>query len=272
MECFEEGVLKKEDFGGMEPSFGNGEAMLKLIEMIGKREGIGDLLAEGVARASEKIGKGSEKYAMHVKGQEFPMHEPRGKRSLAVGYAMSPTGADHMEAIHDNAYEALGADGADAVSVLGVLEPVDMLDMSGKKVKAFSYAQLLWSLFNSIGICDFVAAPIGALTPQKMVEYVNAVTGWNTSLWELLKVGERANAMSRIFNYREGFSIDDDTLPDRMFEGLQNGALKGEKLDRKTWSEALKTYYQMVGWDPETGYPDKAKLQELDLEWADING
>ncbi|HGJ64276.1 TPA: aldehyde ferredoxin oxidoreductase, partial [bacterium] len=119
MECYENGILTKEDTGGIELNFGNAEAMVKMTEMIGKREGLGNILAEGVKKASEMIGKGSEKYAMHSKGQELPMHEPRGKRSLLYAYSISPTGADHMEAPHDITYELASADENHALSPLG---------------------------------------------------------------------------------------------------------------------------------------------------------
>ncbi len=267
MECYENGILTKEDTGGLELNFGNEEAAIQLIHMIGRREGIGDILAEGVKRAAAKIGKGAEKFALHVKGQELPMHEPRGKRSLAIAYSTSPTGADHMEAPHDPFYEGFGQEEMNPLTLLGLVEPVDRLDLGPRKVKAFFYCQQVWSLYNSVGMCDFDGVPIGHVRLEKLVDFVRSVTGWNTSLWELLKVGERANTMSRIFNYREGFTKEDDTLPDRMFEELQNGSLKGHKIDRQEFAQALRLYYQMAGWDPDTGYPTRAKLAELDLDW-----
>ncbi|MCB0185035.1 MAG: hypothetical protein KDE31_12255, partial [Caldilineaceae bacterium] len=121
--------------------------------------------------------------------------------------------------------------------------------------------------YNSVGMCDFVGIPIGSLKLKALRDYVNAATGWDMSLWELLKVGERANTMSRIFNLREGFSAADDQLPDRMFEPLQNGKLKGIGLDRQEVGEALELYYNMAGWG-NNGVPTKAKLAELDLLWA----
>ena len=265
MECYENGILTKEDTGGLAVDFGNEEALLKLIEMIGRREGIGDVLAEGVKRAAAKIGKGAEQYAMHVKGQELPMHEPRGKQSLALAYSTSPTGADHMEAPHDVFFDAFNPQGH-PLGALGLIEPVDALDLSHRKVRAYYYCQLAWSFYNSLGMCDFVGAPLGSLSLEQMVDYVNAVTGWDVSLWELLKVGERANSMSRIFNYREGFTKADDTLPDRIFEGIGNGALEGVKVERAEFAEALELFYQMSGWD-DTGYPTKSKLAELELDW-----
>lgn len=268
MECYENGILTKEDTDGIELKFGNAEAMVQMTEMIGKREGLGNILAEGVKRAAEIIGKGSEKYAMHSKGQELPMHEPRGKRSLLYAYSISPTGADHMEAPHDVTYELASADENHALSPLGLQESVDVLDMGPKKVRAFFYAKILDDFYNSIGMCDFVASPIGPLSVSKVVEYIRAVTGWDTSLWELMKVGERANTMMRVFNNREGFTRDDDSLPDRIFQGLENGVLKGIAIDKEEFEEMKTLYYQMAGWN-ENGYPTKAKLTELDLEWAE---
>lgn len=265
MECYENGILTKDDTNGVDLRFGNASAMVKMTEMIGKREGLGDILAEGVMRASKKIGKESEKYALHVKGQELPMHEPRGKRSLVYAYSLSPTGADHMEAPHDVFFELANAENH-ALSPLGLTESVDTLDMGPKKIKAFIYAKQLDDFYNSIGMCDFVGAPIGPFSISKIVEYIRAVTGWDTSLWELLKVGERANNMMRVFNNREGFTKDDDTLPQRIFEELENGALKGEKIDKAMFEEMRALYYQMQGWD-ENGHPTKAKLAELGLEW-----
>ncbi|MBI2940271.1 MAG: aldehyde ferredoxin oxidoreductase family protein [Chloroflexi bacterium] len=266
-ECYEHGILTKEDTGGLELTWGNAEAAQKLIHLIARREGIGDLLAEGVARAAQKLGRGSERFALHVKGQELPMHEPRGKRSLAIAYATSPTGADHMEAPHDPMYEAFGVSELNPLSVLGLIEPVNRLDLGPRKVRAYYYCQRVWSLYNQIGMCDFVGVPLNPLRVEKLNEYVNAVTGWHTSLWELLKVGERADTMARLFNLREGLTAADDRLPDRMFEPLENGPLEGQALDRDEVQRAITLYYQMMGWD-EQGRPTPAKLAELDLEWA----
>lgn len=269
MECYENGILTKEDTDGIELTWGSAEAMLALIHKIAKREGIGDILADGVKRAAERIGKGSEKFALHVKGQELPMHEPRGKTSLSLAYAVSPTGADHMESIHDPAFEGLGVLD-NGLGEVGLIEPVDRSDLGPKKVQTFFYAQAIWSLYNSVGMCDFVGIPIGSLKLKALRDYVNSATGWDMSMWELMKVGERANTMSRLFNLREGFSAADDELPERMYEPLQNGKLEGVALDRQEVADALELYYNMAGWG-NNGVPTKAKLAELDLLWAGAN-
>ena len=264
MEAFENGILTLKDTDGIDLRFGNADAMLAMIHKIGKREGLGDLLADGVKTAAEKMGRGTEEYANHVKGQELPMHEPRGKTSLAVGYAISPTGADHMEAIHDPSFEAFGTFD-EGFETLGMFEPVDRLELNGKKVRAFFVAQQVWSLYNCVGMCDFVGMPIGALKLEELRDYINAATGWNMSIYEMMKVGERANTMARIYNNREGFDKEDDSLPPRMFKGLKNGKLEGVAIDRGEFADALDTYYTMCGWDNQ-GVPTPAKMAELDLE------
>jgi aldehyde:ferredoxin oxidoreductase len=269
MECYENGIISSEDVGGLELNFGNEEAAIELIDMIARREGIGDLLAEGVKRAADKLGNGAEQYAMHVKGQELPMHEPRGKRSLALAYSTSATGADHMEAPHDPFFESFDPQGMGAMSAMGFIEPVDRLDMGPKKVKAYYYAQLVWGLYDTVGMCDFVGEPINALPLGKLVDCIEAVTGWPVSLWELIKVSERANNLKRAFNVREGFGPADDCLPERMFQPLENGALEGVAIDREEFARMLEMYYDMAGWDRKSGFPSPAKLAELDLEWLE---
>lgn len=270
MECFENGILTLADTDDIELTWGNADAMLAMIHKIAKREGLGDILADGVKRAAARIGKGSEKFALHVKGQELPMREPRGKVSLALAYSVSPTGADHMESIHDPAFEGLGVVD-NGLSEIGLLQPLDRRDLGPKKVRAFYYAQALWDLYNSVGMCDFVGVPIGSRKLSQLCNYVNAATGWDMTLWELLKVGERANTMSRLFNLREGMGEATgeatDMLPDRMFQPLENGKLQGIGLSREEFLNARATYYQMVGWG-DHGVPSKAKLAELDLLWA----
>jgi aldehyde:ferredoxin oxidoreductase len=199
------------------------------------------------------------------------MHEPRGKRSLALAYATSPTGADHMEAPHDPAYEALDPTANGPLASLGLLTPVDRLDLGPAKVRAFFYGQKVWSLYNAVGMCKFVGHPLGPLPVNHLVEYVRAVTGWNVSLLELVKVAERGEAMARLYNCREGFTPQDDRLPDRLYTGLENGALAGKALDRGEVAEALQLYYHMQGWDPQSGRPTAARLAELDLT-ADLEG
>src|SRR5256885_413144 len=264
MEGYEHGIITREMAGGLDLSWGNADAVIGLIHMIGRREGLGDLLAEGVKRAAESLGKGAERFALHVKGQELPMHDPRGKKGLSLAYAISPTGADHMEAPHDPLYAGFHPQGH-PMGVLGLIEPLDPMTLDAKKVRAFYETQKVWSAYNSVGMCDFVGAPLNTLQLDPMIDYINAVTGWNMSLYELMKVGERNNTLARMFNNREGFTPADDVLPQRMHEGIGNGAIKGARIDPDEFLAARKTYYEMAGWDPQTGKPTDAKLAELGI-------
>jgi aldehyde:ferredoxin oxidoreductase len=265
MECYEHGILTPEMTGGLELRWGNAEAVIQLVHLIGRREGIGRLLGEGVRRAAAVLGRGAERFALHVKGQELPMHEPRGKKGLSLAYALSPTGADHMEAPHDPLYAGFHPQGH-PLGVLGLIEPLDPLVLDARKVRAFFETQKVWSAYNSVGMCDFVGTPLNALELEPLVDYINAVTGWNMSLYELLKVGERNNTLARLFNCREGFTPDDDVLPERLHQGLGNGPLAGQRIDPQEFLAARRLYYEMAGWDPETGRPTVAKLAELGLD------
>ena len=262
MECFENGVLTKDETSHIDLRFGNTEAMVKLVDMIAKREGLGDILAEGVMRASQRIGKGSEKYAMHVKGKEDPMHEPRGKTGLALQYTLSPSGADHMQAAHDPVFQA----NVENIKPLGIIEPVDRLSLGPDKVRLFKYLQLWWNLLDCLCVCKFVIAPHGAgvFKINHLVDIVNAVTGWNTSLLELIMASDRSISLAREFNLREGFTKEDDRLPMRFYEPLEFGPRKGARISERNLNEAISIYYGMMGWD-KTGKPETVKRQELSL-------
>lgn len=265
MECYENSIITTEMTGGLDLTWGNAEAVEQMVHLIGRREGIGELLGEGVKRAAKKLGRGAERYALHVKGQELPMHDPRGKKGLSLAYALSPTGADHMEAPHDPLYAGFHPQGH-PMGPLGLIEPLDPLVLDAKKVRAFFETQKLWSAYNSVGMCDFVGAPLNGLEMEPLVSYINAVTGWNMSLYELLKVGERNNTLARLFNAREGFTPEDDVLPQRLHEGIGNGPLMGQKIDPDEFFAARRVYYEMAGWNPTTGTPTPTKLAELGLD------
>ncbi len=262
MECFERGILTKKDTGGIELKFGNAEAMMTMVEMIAKREGLGDILAEGTKRTAEKIGHGAAEYAMQIKGQELPMHDPRGKVALAIGYAISPTGADHCHNMHDDEFAVEGR-AMEGLKELGIQEPLSRLDLSPAKVRTFQCV-VNWEYFrNCATICMFLP-----FNHSQIMQLVNGATGWNTSVFELMKVGERALALARVFNAREGYTAKDDIIPDRLYKTFNSGPLKDKGIGRETMHQAIQTYYKMAGWDPEQAVPTKEKLQELDLEWV----
>ena len=259
MECFEHGLLTKADTGGLDLSFGNAESMLKMIEMIGEKRGIGALLAEGTKRAAESIGNGAEEFAVHVKGQEVPMHDPRLKRGEALGYAVSPTGADHVHNIHDTfLYPQLPK----SYNSLGVLEAVPVEDFGPKKVRLYKIVGDWRTLNNFLVTCLFTPWSV-----VQKVEIVRSVTGWNTTAFELMKVVERGNTLARIFNIREGFTEKDDWLPPRFFKPKTSGALSETSVNPEDLQKAKILYYDMMGWT-EQGVPKQSKLAELDISWA----
>lgn len=262
MECFEAGLLKEKDTGGLRLAFGNAEAMVKLTEMIARREGLGRLLGEGVKSAAAAIGGGAEQYAMHIKGLELPMHEPRLKQGLGIGYAVSPTGADHVHNIHDTAYTKTGTLDFGRLNAAGILEPLPASDLSAKKVRLFYYEVTRRWLTNALVTCVFLP-----WNQEKITEAVNAITGWNATYLELHNVGERTQTMPRLYNLREGFTAADDSMPARLFEAFTSGPLAGVGVDRQKHRQAVELYYQMMGWDS-AGLPTSARLVELNLEWA----
>jgi aldehyde:ferredoxin oxidoreductase len=263
MECYEAGILTKDDTDGLELRFGNAEAMLEMIDSINNRRGIGDLLAEGIDHAAKVLGGGADEYALHVKGQEFPMHDPRGKISQALAYAVSPTGADHNTSSFDDMYAKKGQF-LNSAAPLGILEPIPEKELNPEKVRLYTYLHLERSLLNSLLICQFVTTPTTMLTINKLTEVVRAVTGWDVSEWELMKVGERGTTLARWFNMKQGLTKDDDWLPKRMFKEVESGPKMGRRVDETDLREAISLYYGMMGWDS-NGIPSPAKLHELGL-------
>lgn len=269
MECFENGILSLADTDGVDLTWGNADSMVRLVEMVARREGLGDLLAEGVKRASQRIGRGSDRFAMHVKGQEIPMHEPRVKGMLGITYAVSELGAEHTRVEHDSDFDEYAPQVfLDQAKVLGLLERLPAHTVDEAKVRMYYYLQHHFSMLDTLCCCLFGFAPVRAFTMTDLVEIVNGATGWESSLWELMKLGERRWNVTRVFNLREGFDVTDDWLPDRFFTGLENGAMADRPIDRGAFREALRLYYEMANWDPDTAVPRRAKLVELDLKWV----
>jgi aldehyde:ferredoxin oxidoreductase len=266
MECFENELLSIEDTGGIELRFGNGEALVKMVDMIGRREGLGDLLAEGTKRAAEKIGGESLQFAVVAKGQEYPMHEPRFKRGLAIGYAVSPTGADHCHSLHDTGLVNADEEGFTlngGLRAMGILEPMLLESLDLDKVRATAYNSIRSIVGNCICICMFL--PYSMADKLKLI---NAATGWNMGEFELVKVGERALNLARVFNVRAGFGPEDDTLAPRSFTPTLDGPLSETFIDPDKHKTAIHNFYAVMGWDPATGIPTVGKLAELGVSWA----
>ncbi len=263
MECAEKGLLPPELIQGLDLRFGSAQGLLGLLEQIVNREGLGDILAEGPRGVAEQLGEEVASYFLHVKGQPLPLHEPRWKRGMGLGYALSPTGADHMHNIHDPFYASEESPAFDAVRNMGILDSVDTFELGPAKARLYVYMLLNKTVNNNLSLCSFMPYSL-----DMMVDQVKAVTGWNVSNWELLKAAERALTMARAFNAREGFTAADDVLPDQFFEPLEGGALKGKKLDRDQFFETRAITYDMLGCDRQTATPKHWKLYELGLDWV----
>jgi aldehyde:ferredoxin oxidoreductase len=259
MECFERGILTTKDTGGLPLRFGNADVMLQLIEMIAHKQGLGKVLAEGTARAAQSIGKDAAALAMHVKGQEVPMHDPRWKQGLGLGYTVSPTGADHNHNVHDTSFERRVTG---FYASLGAFEPLPLADLSPAKVRLVFYGSMWQHLFDCLVVCNFID-----FTVQQIVDLVRGCTGWQTSAFELMKVGERAINLTRAYNIREGMTRDDDKLPDRFFTPFPAGPMQGVKVDKAALQQAKEYYYAIAGWDG-SGAPTPGKLQELGIDWV----
>jgi len=269
MDCFEQGLLTLEDADGIELRFGNAEALVQMVERIGKREGLGWVLGEGSARAAETLGVGQH-LVVAVKNHELPAHMPQVKRSLALIYAVNPFGADHQSHEHDPSYE-LEKDWEyyqDRLAELDLLDPQPVGSLGAEKVRYALYTQYMYSLLDSLCVCQFVFGPAWHLYgPSQLVEAVQAVTGWNVSLWELMKVGERRLNLLRAFNVREGVGAEADSVPPKLLIPLRGGKSDGFVVTAEEVEAAKAFYYGMAGWD-ENGRPTRDKLEELALGWV----
>lgn len=269
-EAFNAGILTLDDTEGLDLTWGNAESMVKLTEKIAKRDGFGDLLAEGSERAAKKIGRGTEAFLITCKGQEAPAHMPRVKRSLAIIYATNPFGADHQSHEHDPAIEDDLEYYTERMAVLGFTEAQEPRSLSAEKIRYTAASQRMYGAMDSLNLCQFVFGPAWQLYgPADMVTLVQTVTGWeDVSFDELQKVGERRLNMMRAFNAREGLDREDDVLPEKLFKPLKGGVSDGWKLDRAEVESALDKYFEFCGWDVSTGNPTRVKLEELDLGWV----
>jgi aldehyde:ferredoxin oxidoreductase len=247
MECFEKGILTKKDVG-FDVKFGDAAAAVKLTEMIGKREGFGNILADGVKKAAEKIGKGSEKYAIHVGGQEYPAHDSRGGLNFAIGYGANPTPGRHT----------MGGEGP---LPEGALPEYDRGALKGRG-KAHKTGMSLTSAYNAAGICMIVIGD-AYVHINDLVEAFKVITGWDMTLEELTKTGARIETMRQAFNAREGIKT-----PFKHHERMLGkppkkvGPRAGATLDE---NELHREYYEAMGWDVNTGKPGKQALLDLGM-------
>jgi aldehyde:ferredoxin oxidoreductase len=263
MDCFEHGILTEREIGFPLP-WGDAPAMVRLLDMIARREGIGDVLAEGTRRAAAQIGRGASDLAVEGKGLEFGMHEARGKKGLALSYATAPRGANHMEGFHD---PSLGV--PNAWPELGITEAMDRFTLDGKP-RVVRLAEDYTSFINSLPICSFMSLTIaGIRNTEEITGMLAAATGWSDiTLAEEMAIGERAYNLARAFTVRESGGMADDRLPAKLARRLRGGASRDQVITDRDIQPALQEYYRLRGWS-ETGTPTEKKLTELGL--ADVS-
>jgi aldehyde:ferredoxin oxidoreductase len=268
MEAKAKGLL---DDQGLGLAYGDGQSVLRAIEAIALRRGVGDLLAEGSLRAAQRLGQAAVDLTVTVKGQELPAHMPQHKRSLGLIYAVNPFGADHQSSEHDSMLKAKPDSlQRKRLNTLGQFSALDLRDLSDEKVGFAWTSQKFYSALDTLGLCQFVWGPSWQLYgPAETVELVNAGTGWDATMEELLQIGERRIGLMRAFNAREGIGKNADTLPKKLFQPLGGtGPSAGVALTVEEFERARESYYRLAGCDPQTGYPTRAKLAELGLDWV----
>ncbi|MGH7277358.1 MAG: aldehyde ferredoxin oxidoreductase C-terminal domain-containing protein, partial [Candidatus Rokuibacteriota bacterium] len=268
MEAKAKGLL---DDQGLGLAFGDGPSVLRAIETIALRRGVGDLLAEGSLKAAQRLGPAAVDLTVTVKGQELPAHMPQHKRSLGLIYAVNAFGADHQSSEHDSMLRTKpGSIHRRRLAELGEFGDLDLRDLSDDKVRFAYRTQCFYSALDSLGLCQFVWGPSWQLYgPAETVEFVRYATGWDATLDEVLEAGERRLHLMRAFNAREGIGKEADVLPKKLFAPLEGkGPTAGVALSGEEFERAREAYYRLAGCDPATGYPTRAKLASLGLDWV----
>lgn len=265
VDCFQNKILSKNDTDGLELNWGDHGVVLELIRKIAYREGFGDILAEGSLKASELVGRGSEKYSFHVKGQEL-IEAIRSMKGWALGVVVSPRGATHTRG-------ALAAERSkwskeECQRTFGIETAGEAKTYVGK-AKAVGYMESASALWDALGLCFFTVnrSNPGGINPSEMAQFYSLATGINISESELMKAGERLHNLEKMFNvWHARFARLDDYPPKRLMEEpIKSGPLKGELLREEDWDEMLNEYYRIHGWDEHTGWPTREKLEELGL-------
>jgi aldehyde:ferredoxin oxidoreductase len=259
MECFEKGILTGEQTGGLELKFGDGNMVVDLVEKIGKREGIGDLLAEGTKRMAENLGQGSEYFAMNVKGLELPAYDPRAAKVVGLSYVTANRGGDHVTGV------IIAPTFIDSPILLVEDSHIqDPYEANPQDAKILVDMENGATVFDCIGGCKFMGLLLYA---QDYVDLIAAATGWDFSVEEFRQSGERIYNLIRAYCVREGITREADALPPRLMKDpLPGGAAEGMVVDKADLEKMKDAYYDFRGWDKATGKPSPEKLTELGLE------
>jgi aldehyde:ferredoxin oxidoreductase len=256
MEAAEKNLLEGEDL----PHFGDGNSLIESVHRIAQRQGLGDWMAEGSALMAIRIGNGAEEMLAVARGQELPLHDPRLKQTMAMGYALSSTGADHMHNLNDTFATFDGGDIAARLKEMGVPAPLPLWGISEHKIEGFYYETAFKNFFDCAVICHFYPYEY-----HHMVDAISAAGGWDVTPDEINAVGLRAINMGRLFLLREGFTSADDTLSARAFRRLSDGPIAGKGLTPAELRQWLPVYYRRMGWDAE-GAPTRETLKTLTLD------
>ena len=268
MECYEKGIITKKDTGGIELTWGNHQAIVAMTEKMGKREGFGAILADGVKVASEKIGKGSEEFAIHVHGQEPPMHDPRSTPSFATVYQSDATPGRHMQGSCAH-FEMHASDEFEFPQFAQKIVLKDRSTFKYTYTGKGKYEVLFRNqshIGNTAGACLIADLGPGLATPVDTIpHFLSVITGWKYSPEEMLRVGDRISSIRQAINVREGLKPRDFKMPGRTVgvPPLQEGPTANITVDVNTM---VAEYYKAMDWDLETGKPSKKKLLELGLE------
>ena len=260
MECYQRGILTDDQTGGVSLKFGDADLIVDLVERIGKREGIGNLLAEGTQRMAEKLGGDSSHFAMHVKGLELPAYDPRAAKITGLGYVTASRGGDHM-----NGYVQAPTFIDMPFLIVDDSTIRDPFVANPADARVLIDLENALSVLDALGGCKFMGVLVSAV---EIVDLVQTATGWDFSLEEFHQCGDRLQTMARAFSAREGMRREDDILPARlMFDPLPDGPGKGMVLERSSLEKMKDAYYELRGWDVASGIPTPAKLHELDLDY-----
>jgi len=265
MECYEKGIVTREDCSGLDLTWGNAAVLPEVIRMIANREGIGDLLANGVKSASEALGQNSDKFAIHVKGMEGPAHDPRSGKSMALAYGTANRGMCHIHPLESMAWDYGKMDWG--LKKYGLTDPetIDRWDEvgKGKNVKLLQDAMILPDI---LGTCKFFMT--AGLTLDDLAEILAATTGWDVDAKKLMEVGERVINIQRLFNMREGFRKKDDMVPSRIISTPAFGKYEQHpECATSDYEAMLQEYYEAREWDLNTGIPTKEKCSKLGIDW-----
>lgn len=254
MECYENGIIGKRETGGIELTWGNPSAIIAMLEKIVRREGLGDVLADGVERAAQRIGKGVEKFAMHIHGQEPGFHDPRFLPLRGLGYIAGAAPGRHMVSM-----ASIRLEGEGKIGTYPELQRPEGENEPERRGKIHAVAGSYSQTFSDSGMCLFA---LTAGTQFPLVEFVRAVTGWNFTAAEAITTGKRILTLRQAFNNREGLTGTDFNLPERISRPPTMGPFAGRLVD----FDALKeNYYRAMGWEADTGVPSEQCLAQLEL-------